>query len=265
MDIKTKAQIVATIGFASKEKEVIKEMILNGMDIMRLNFSWGSHEEHGNYIRKVREIESEVGKKIKIIQDLSGPRMQHDEGHEYDQSSVELITPKDLKDLAFGIEAGVDYVAMSYVGNKDDVLKLRSHMEKLGKVLPIIAKIERRVAYKNINEIIEHASAIMIARGDLGNEVPLEQIPFIEKDIITKCKEAHKPVIVATQMMLSMTKSPIPTRAEVTDVAYAVICGADAVMLSEESAAGEYPVEAVAMMNKIIIESQKYLGKINLF
>ncbi len=260
-----KAQIVATIGLASKEKAMIKEMILNGMDIMRLNFSWGTYEEHGNYIKNVREIEAEVGRPIKIIQDLSGPRMQHEEGHEYDQSSVELITPKDLKDLAFGIESGVDYVAMSYVGNKDDVLKLRAEMEKLGKVLPIIAKIERKIAYENIHEIIEHASGIMIARGDLGNEVPLEQIPFIEKDIITKCKQANKPVIVATQMMLSMTKSPIPTRAEVTDVAYAIGCGADAVMLSEESASGQYPVEAVTMMNKIILESEKYLFKTNPF
>jgi len=261
----TKAQIVATIGLASKEKAMIKEMILNGMDVMRLNFSWGTYEEHANYIKIVREIETEVSRKIKIIQDLSGPRMQHDEGHEYDQSSVELITPKDLKDLAFGIESGVDYVAMSYVGDKDDVLKLRAEMEKLGKVLPIIAKIERKIAYINIGEIIEHASAIMIARGDLGNEVPLEQIPFIEKDIINRCKQANKPVIVATQMMLSMTNSPTPTRAEVTDVAYAIICGADAVMLSEESASGQYPIEAVTMMNKIIIESEKYLGKINLF
>lgn len=253
----TKAQIVATVGLASKEKSTIKEMVLNGMDIMRLNFSWGTYEEHKNYIQNFREIGLELNKDVKIIQDLSGPRMQNEEGHQYNNDAVTLITEKDINDLAFGIENNVDYVAMSYVGDKDDVLKLRAEMEKLGKVLPIIAKIERKIAYINIDEIIEHASGIMIARGDLGNEVPLEQIPFIEKDIINRCKKMNKPVIVATQMMLSMTQNPLPTRAEVTDVAYAIVCGADAVMLSEESAKGEYPAEAVNMMHKIILESEK--------
>jgi pyruvate kinase len=253
----TKAQIVATIGLASKEKIMIKEMILNGMDIMRLNFSWGTYEEHANYIKHVKEINLELNKNIKIIQDLSGPRMQNEEGHEYNKNASELITEKDLKDLAFGIESGVDYVAMSYVGDKDNILKLREEMETMGKILPIIAKIERSIAYQNIDSIIEVADGIMIARGDLGNEVPLEQIPFIEKDIIQKCKKANKPVIVATQMMLSMTQNPVPTRAEVTDVAYAIVCGADAVMLSEESASGQYPVEAVNMMDKIILEAEK--------
>jgi pyruvate kinase len=130
-------------------------------------------------------------------------------------------------------------------------------MKKLGKILPIISKIERKIAYENLDEIIDVSDAIMIARGDLGNEVPLEKIPFIEKNIIVKCKEKGKPVIVATQMLLSMTQNPTPTRAEVTDVAYAIINGADAVMLSEESASGKYPVEAVIMMEKIISESEK--------
>lgn len=253
----TKAQIVATIGLASKNKETIKEMVLNGMDIMRLNFSWGTYEEHKNYIQNFREIGVELNKNVKIIQDLSGPRMQNEEGHEYNKEAIELITEKDIKDLAFGIENNVDYVAMSYVGESKHILDLRNEMQKLGKVLPIIAKIERSIAYQNIDSIIDTADGIMIARGDLGNEVPLEQIPFIEKDIIARCKKKNKRVIVATQMMLSMTQSPVPTRAEVTDVAYAIVCGADAVMLSEESAKGEYPVEAVTMMHKIILEAEK--------
>lgn len=258
--IENKAQIVATIGLASKEKEIIRKMIEAGLDIARLNFSWGLYEEHSKYIDTIRELSKELSKDVKIIQDLSGPRVQHDSGHEFKQGAIEIITEKDLKDLKFGIEKGVDYVAMSYVGDKDDVLKLREEMKKLGKILPIIAKIERKVAYENLDDIVLVADAIMVARGDLGNEVPLEQIPFIEKNIIIKCKEKSKPVIVATQMMLSMTNNPYPTRAEVTDVAYAIVCGADAVMLSEESASGKYPVEAVQMMAKIIYESEKQVS-----
>lgn len=262
--MENKAQIVGTIGLASKDREIIKGMIEGGLDIARLNFSWGTYEEHSKYIDIIRELNLELNKNVKIIQDLSGPRVQHESGHEFKEGAIEIITEKDLKDLKFGIEKGVDYVAMSYVGEGNDILKLRKYMEEYGKVLPIIAKIERKIAYENLEEIVDVADAVMIARGDLGNEVPLEQIPFIEKNIILKCKEKGKPVIVATQMMLSMTNNPIPTRAEVTDVAYAIMCGADAVMLSEESASGKYPIEAVKMMTKIIFESEKQIS-INVF
>lgn len=169
-----------------------------------------------------------------------------------------------MADLKFGIEQNVDYVAMSFVGNAQDILKLRDEMKKNGKIIPIIAKIERKIALDNIDEIIKTADAIMIARGDLGNEIPLEQIPFIEKDIIEKCKKAKKPVIVATQMMFSMTENPLPTRAEVTDVAYAIINGADAVMLSEESATGHHPLEAVEMMERGILEAERHLKKVEI-
>jgi pyruvate kinase len=150
---------------------------------------------------------------------------------------------------------------MSFVGGAPDVMKLREEMEKFGRIIPIISKIERKVALENLDEIISVTDAIMIARGDLGNEVPLEEIPFIEKDIITRCKIAKKPVIVATQMMFSMVNSPVPTRAEVTDIAYAIINGADAVMLSDESANGKYPLEAVKMMERGIIEAEKHIEK----
>ena len=258
----SRAQIVATIGPATKDPKIIKEMIEHNMDVVRLNFSWGTYEEHAEYIKNVREMAKEVGKRIPIIQDLSGPRVQEDKTtHGFKEGTIEVITEKDINDLKFGIEQGVDYVAMSFVGGPQDVLKLREEMTKLGKVIPIIAKIERKVALDNLNEIIRKADAVMIARGDLGNEIPLEQIPFVEKDIIERCKKAKKPVIVATQMMLSMTENPIPTRAEVTDVVYAIINGADAVMLSEESAMGKYPLEVVKMMEKCAIEAEKHLPK----
>ncbi len=259
-----KAQIVATIGPATKDKEIIKEMIMHGMDVVRLNFSWGTYEEHAGYIKNVRESANESGKRIPIIQDLSGPRVQEKSGHEFNKGAVEVITEKDLADLKFGIEQGVDYIAMSFVGEANDIVKLREKMQGFGKVIPIISKIERKVALDNIDEIIKVSDAVMVARGDLGNEVPLEQIPFIEKDIIAKCKIAEKPVIVATQMMLSMTENVLPTRAEVTDVAYAIISGADAIMLSEESASGKYPLEAVEMMEKGIIEAEKHVQNLEI-
>lgn len=260
----SKAQIIATIGPATKGKEIMKEMMTHQMDAVRLNFSFGTHEEHASYIKNIREDAKEAGKRIPIIQDLSGPRIQEKTGHEFNQDAQEIITEKDLADLKFGIEQNVDYVAMSFVGSAEDILKLREKMRKFGQVIPIIAKIERKIALDNIDEIIKTADAIMIARGDLGNEIPLEQIPFVEKDIIEKCKKAGKPVIVATQMMLSMTENLLPTRAEVTDVAYAIINGADAVMLSEESATGHHPLEAVEMMEKGIIEAEKHLKDIKI-
>ncbi len=254
-----KAQIMATIGPATKDKVVIRKIIEAGMDVARLNFSWGTHAEHSDYIKNVREMAKACGKNITIVQDLSGPRIQDQAGHRFDAEIPGILTDKDLADLKFGIENKVDYIAMSFVGSANDVIKLRTEIKKLGAATPIIAKIEREIGIKNLDEIIKTADSIMVARGDLGNEVPLEQIPFIQKNIVEKCKLAGKPVIVATEMMLSMTKSSVPTRADVTDVAYAIMNGADVVMLSEETAIGKYPVETVTMMQKIIIETGKHL------
>lgn len=258
--INSNAQIVATIGPATKNKKTIREMINHQMDVARLNFSWGTYEEHSQYIKNIREVAKELNKRIPIIQDLSGPRVQKGSEHGFNETAVKIITEKDLSDLKFGLGHGVDYVAMSYVGNKEDVLKLRAEMKKLGKTVPIISKIERKVALDNLDEIIEVSDAIMIARGDLGNEIPLEQIPFIEKKIIEKCKKVGKPVITATQMLLSMVENYKPTRAEVTDVVFAIISGSDAVMLSEETANGKNPIKAVEMMEKIIMEAESHLG-----
>jgi pyruvate kinase len=264
MPIHSKSQIIATIGPACREKHTLKAMIEHQMDAARLNFSWGTHKEHAAYISAVRSAAAELGKHVPIILDLSGPRIQKGGGHEFNESVREPLTEKDLDDLKFGLEQGVEYVAMSYVGDGGDVSFLREKMKALGKIIPIIAKIERKSALDHIDEIIAVADVVMVARGDLGNEVPLEEIPFIEKTIISKCKEAGKPVITATQMMLSMTEHDSPTRAEVTDVAFAIMSGSDAVMLSEETAIGKYPVEAVEMMEKIIMEAEKNsYGKIN--
>ena len=257
-------QIVATIGPATKEKEILKKIMEAGMSLARLNFSHGTHEEHGILINNIREASKELNLQIPIIQDLSGPRMTNDDGHEFDKSSLEVITKKDLEDLAFGIQQEVDYVALSYVGKALDVLRLQKEMDKLGKRIPVIAKIERRTAIENLDEIIDVANAIMIARGDMGNEIPFEQIPFVEKDILNKCKVAGKPVIVATQVLLSMTENPVPTRAEMTDIAFAVLHGADALMLSEETTVGKYPVEVVTMMRRGITEATSHMENIKI-
>ncbi len=262
METNSKAQIVATIGPASKDIAILEKMLDHKMDVARLNFSWGSHEEHAQYIKDIRMLAEKIGRKIPIIQDLSGPRIQEGAGHTYNQE-VEVITEKDLSDLKFGIEQNVDYVALSFVGSGSDIKKLRAHMQEIDKIIPIIAKVERKIAIENIDEIIAEADAIMVARGDLGSELPIETIPFAQQDIIRRCNEAGKPVIVATQMMLSMKENPEPTRAEVTDVAFAIIEGADAVMLSEESASGKYPLEAVTIMERIIKESEKYITRPN--
>ena len=253
------AQIIATIGPATKDSSVIRALVEHHMDVVRLNFSWGTYEEHAGYIASVRQVATECARHIPIIQDLSGPRVQETTGHTYDVSASNPITEKDLRDLAFGISQKVDYVALSFVGSADDIEMLRTHMDHLGVRIPVIAKIERREALLHLDSIIASADAIMIARGDLGTELPLEQIPFVERDIIARCNKMAKPVIVATQMMLSMAEHPQPTRAEVTDVAYAITAGADAVMLSEETASGKYPVEAVSMMEKIILESETHM------
>lgn len=165
--------------------------------------------------------------------------------------SVETFTEKDRKDLLFGLENGVDMVALSFVRNVADIEKVRSFMEEHGKVLPIIAKIERREAIDNIDEIITEADGIMVARGDLGVEIKLERIPLLQKMIIRKANNAGKPVITATQMLRSMIRNPRPTRAEVCDVANAIFDGSDCLMLSEETASGDYPVESVSFMSRI--------------
>jgi len=258
----SRAQIIATIGPASRDPAILNAMIEHQMDVTRLNFSHGTHEEHAEYIKAIRDAAKKANRRIPIIQDLSGPRKKTEKGHRLEKKAKGVITEKDKRDLKFGLEQNVDYVAMSFVSEAKDVIDLRELMKKQGNIKPIIAKIERKEAVKNLDEIIKTSDAIMIARGDLGQEIPPEKVPFIQHLIIKKCKAINKPVITATQMLYTMVENEKPTRAEVSDVAHAILDGSDAVMLSEETAMGKYPIEAVAMMEKIVLESEKYLKKI---
>ncbi len=254
-----RAQIVATIGPACNDETILQQMMQAGMDVARLNFSWGTHDEHARYIAMIRSVAKALGKRIPILQDLSGPRMKTEEGHALDPSAAKVITEKDLNDLAFGIEHQLDYVVLSYVGSADDIRELRREIVNRHGTIAVIAKIERREGVDNIDSIIEVADAVMIGRGDLGLNIPLEEVPFAQKLIINKMNMAKKPVITATQMLLSMTEHLEPTRAEVSDVANAILDGTDAVMLSEETARGQHPIEAVAMMARIITDAEQHL------
>jgi len=252
----SRSQIVATIGPASKEVEVLKEMIKNQMDIARLNFSHGTHEDHRAFIKNIREAASSLDKNIPIIQDLSGPRVSTEDGHGFDVTKDSVLTDKDIDDLKFGIEEGVEYVAMSYVGDEQDIVLLKEKISEFGGACKVIAKIERKEALEKINDIAKEADAIMVARGDLGDNIPLEEVPFAQKEIIEIANREGKPVIVATEMMLSMTENERPSRAEVTDVATAILENADAVMLSEETAKGKHPAEVVEIMERIVSEAE---------
>ena len=265
----SRAQIVATIGPSSENAEVLCAMVTNGMDIARLNFAWLTSERGAQQVDAIRAAavaclpDGKAGGRgiPPIIADLPGPRVQLQSGHTYDSSIAVSLTPQDENILVLCAQKNVEYVALSFVASAQDVVHCREIIKKNNGSQKIIAKIERKAAVENIDEIIAAADAIMVARGDLGSEVPLEEIPFIQKMIIAKSNVAGKPVIVATQMLLSMTTSKEPTRAEVTDVEEAIMDGADAVMLSEETASGQYPVEAVAMMERIITEAEQHEDK----
>lgn len=256
-------QVIATIGPSSADIKIMRSMMEGGMDVARLNFGWGTLEEHQKHVDIIREVEKESGKKILVIVDLPGPRIQKKKGHTYDKNEKFLFTPEDIKYIEFGIKNSADYFALSFVGSSEDIVDGRKIIKELNGNQLIIAKIERQKALDNLDEIIAVSDAIMIARGDLGEEIPLETIPFVQNDIIKKLNLAGKPVITATQMMYSMTENLTPTRAEVNDVADAVLEGSDAVMLSDETASGKNPVESVVMMKKIVIESEKHVDRIN--
>ena len=330
-DIK-RTKIVCTLGPASQSEDVLRELILNGLNVCRFNFSHGSHEEHKGRIDMVKKVREELNKPIAILLDTKGPEIRTgnfadpevllEEGSEFtitmdevvgtkeictvsykgladdvkegdtiliDDGLVGLrvksvengnikcivensgivknhkgvnvpgvkinlpaITPKDVSDIEFGIKEGIDMIAASFVRKASDVLAIREILEKnnAGDVL-ILSKIENQEGVENIDEILQVSDGIMVARGDLGVEIPTEEIPIVQKMIIKKCNELAKPVITATQMLDSMIRNPRPTRAEVTDVANAIYDGTDAIMLSGATAAGKYPVEAVKVMASI--------------
>lgn len=251
----SRAQIVATIGPASADPAVLRQMCEHQLDVARLNFSWGTLDEHHQYIHDIRSIASELGRRIPIIQDVPGPRIQDGAHHSFDADQSGL-TAEDEEFIRFGVDQGVEYVAVSFVKDAEDIERARA----IAGSTKLIAKIERQEALDNINTIVEAADAVMIARGDLGNNTPLEKLPFVQVDITDRANTLGKPVITATEMLLSMTERERPSRAEVTDVAYAILHGSDAVMLSEETANGRYPVEAVAAMEQIVLEAERVRG-----
>lgn len=259
----SRTQIVCTIGPASQEPAVLDRLIAAGMDVARLNFSHGTYEHHTMLMGNIRAAAQRAGKTIPIIQDLSGPRVQTGASHHMDPGATEVITEKDLRDMDFGLSQKVEYICQSFVGSGDDVKRLKAEIAKRGGSAKAMAKVERKEALDNIEDIIAESDAVMLGRGDLGQNIPLEQVPFAEASVVHACKERKKPVIVATEMLKSMVENPEPTRAEVTDIAYAIMLGADAVMLSEESAKGKYPVEAVTYMERVAAEAEKYERDVN--
>ncbi|MBN2182017.1 MAG: pyruvate kinase [Sedimentisphaerales bacterium] len=338
-----KTKIVATLGPASGNYTVLRKMFEAGLDVVRLNFSHGSYQQHLERMEIVRRLNKKYRRHIRIMQDLEGFRIRIgrfkgpktkklknrnmvwltndeqtqgpkiipfdykgelsmikpgqliyiDDGNlilrvkESGQKSIKAIvieggilkerkginipaadlgfaamTDKDKKDISFGIEHGVDFISLSFVRNADDI---RQAAELIKPGLPgckIVAKIENKPAINNIDSIIEAADGIMIARGDMGVSLPIQEVPIIQKRIIKKCNAACKFVITATQMLEHMTEHSRPTRAEVTDVANAIIDGTDYVMLSAETAVGRYPSESVRMMNEIIKFTEKSLPQL---
>ncbi len=326
-----RTKIIATVGPASRSKEVLRELILAGTDIIRLNFSHGDHAGHQQVIDTVRELNRELGTYVSLLLDLQGPKIRVNEVAEgtviedgarlaitinevmgnkdkvstsykklvedvkvgdailIDDGKIELtvteiagdevitkvvhggpllsrkgmnlphtrvsapsLTEKDLVDLAFGLENDVDWVALSFVRSEDDVTGLKQRIADSGKEVKVVAKIEKPEALEHITEIIAAADAVMVARGDLGVEIDMEEVPMVQKRIIYQCNRMAKPVIVATQMMESMIENARPTRAETSDVANSVMDGADTVMLSAETAMGKFPVLAVKSMVRTI-------------
>lgn len=254
---RSRIQIIATISPKSGTPDVLAKLYDAGMDVIRLNMSWGTYEEHEGFVRDIRTIAQQHNTDIPVIVDLSGPRLQEDTGHRFNPDEQDILTEKDKNDIAFAARVGAEYIAQSYIATASDIELLRALIAQQGGTQRIIAKIERQEAVDAYDNILAASDAIMIARGDLGLAVPLEEIPFIQKDLIARANQAGKPVIVATEMMSSMIHSSTPTRAEVTDVAYAAITGADAVMLSNETATGEYPLETVAMMERVLRAAEK--------
>lgn len=330
-----KTKIVATIGPASKDKSIMKGMIEHGMNVCRINFSHGSHEDHLEVIKNVRELNTELETNVAILADLQGPKIRVGEiendgvelidGSELiittekcvgtsekvylnylefpkdvkvgealllDDGKLELkvistdgekevktkvihggilkpkkgvnlpntkvslpsLTEKDKKDLDFALTHNVDWVGLSFVRSARDIIELKHMIANNRKHAKVIAKIEKPEAVEDIDDIIRETDGVMVARGDLGVEVPMQKVPGIQKMIIKECRKHAKPTIVATQMMESMMQNSTPTRAEVNDVANAVLDGTDAVMLSGETSVGKYPVEVIRIMDSIVRE-----------
>lgn len=251
--------IIATIGPSTWSYDRIRELVESGMTHARLNFSWGTYDEHAAYIETIRKVAEDLKISIPIIQDLSGPRIQRERRHGFDLRATEVITEKDRKDLEFGSKYNLEYVALSYVGSSDDLRELRNILNGLVYNARIISKIERQEALDDIEAIINKSDVIMVARGDLGDAIAFEKLPFVKEGLIKKSHDLGKPVIVATDFLSSMTDSGEPTRAEVSDIVDGVRDGADALMLSNETASGNHPIEAVITMKRAVDEALTHI------
>ena len=235
-----KSKVIATLG--NSTDSILEKIVDGGADAVLIDTYYGEEEENVSRIEKIKQLREKLNKNTAIIYDLD---------HIYAQSKYKLIKIEE-ESVDFACKHDVDFIACPFVSNIDEIRKVKDILTSRGKKdIGLIVKIDCKEAYDNIDEIIEASDSIMVARGDLGLEIPYYDVPYYEKKIIRKCRLAGKQVIVATQMLDSMEKSPLPTRAEVTDVYYAVELGADATMLSGESASGQYPVEAVKTMAKI--------------
>ncbi len=255
-------QIIATIGPSCATPETISAMITAGMNIARLNFSWGTHDEHRALLAAIQTAAQNTGVFVPVIQDISGPRIQHDTAHGF-QADGPILTEKDYADVAaFGADP-IAYIAQSFVRSADDVLQLRKFLESEGITRKIIAKIERQEAIDALADIIAVADGIMVARGDLGDNIPYYTLPFVKKEILKACQATHKPAIVATEMLTSMIDDTDPSRADISDIAHAVLDGASATMLSEETAIGTNPVEVVAVMRAVVDEANRHTPATN--
>jgi pyruvate kinase len=246
--MRTHSKIVCTLGPASRNPEVIERMLEAGMDIARLNLSYGTFEEHRFFISTVRTLSKKLNQPTGIMIDIPGYKRR--------SGDIEAVFRDHLE---FASSQQVDFIALSFITSAIQVSDIRNIMDTINPDIPLIVKIEKSQALENSQQLLEVSDGIMVARGDLALEISIEKVPLAQKRLIREANQRGKPVITATQMLESMVRSPGPTRAEATDVSNAVLDGTDAVMLSEETSIGNYPVEAVGMMNRIAIEAETAL------
>ncbi len=243
--LKRRTKIVCTLGPASKSSDVIERMLKAGMDIARFNLAHGTLAEHAQLIGKVRQLGEELKLTTGILLDLPG--LRRSAGNMGDVFGDHL---------RFALSQNATFVALSFISSASQVKEVKELLTKMGADTPVIAKIEQTGALEEIDAILEVCEGIMVARGDLGLQIKIEKVPLAQKQLIKKANHCGKPAITATQMLESMVESPTPTRAEASDVANAVLDGTDAVMLSEETAVGKYPVEATETMARIALEAE---------
>ena len=246
--LKRHVKIVCTLGPASNTTEIIEKMLLSGMDIARLNLSYGTFEEHRQTVAMVRAAARKLNLPTAVLLDCPGRKRR--------TGDTKAVFGDHLR---FAEDNQIDYVALSFITSTQQVEEVKSLTKEMNINIPIVAKIEKGEALAVSGSIIDISDGVMVARGDLGLQISIEKVPLAQKKIIREANQRGKPVITATEMLESMVKSPTPTRAEATDVANAVLDGTDAVMLSEETSIGQYPVEAIQMMSKIIFEAETVL------